>query len=69
MMIPLLLRHGTFYVRWSAWNSRVPFVELARVPGLRELDFGWWRIHLKIDWRSKGWNEAQHRARLSQWWG
>lgn len=38
MMIRLLIRHGTLYVMWSARNSRVPFVEVARVPGLRELD-------------------------------
>ena len=54
---------------WSARNSRVPFIELVQVPGLSELDFGWWRIHIKIDWRRKGWNEAEHQARLSYWWG
>lgn len=64
-MIPFLIRHGILYVMWSARNSSVPFVELVRVPGLRELDFGWWRIHVKIDWRPKGWNEAEHQARLS----
>jgi hypothetical protein len=38
MVLPFLIRHGTLYVMWSARNSRVPFIELARVPGLRELD-------------------------------
>jgi hypothetical protein len=69
MMIPILIRHGTLYVMWSARNSRVPFIELARVPGLSELDFGGWRIHVKIDWRPKGWNEAAHQGRLSHGWG
>ena len=69
MMIPFLIRHGTLYVMWSARNSPLSFVELARVPGLRELDFGWWRIHVKVDWRPKGWNEAEFQARLSHWWG
>jgi len=54
---------------WSAPKSRVPFIELVRLPGLSELDFGWWCIHIKVDWRPKGWDEAQHQARLSQWWG
>jgi len=69
MMVPLLIRHENLYVMWSARNSRVPFIELVQVPGLSELDFGWWRIHVKIDWRPKDWNEAEHQARLSQWWG
>jgi hypothetical protein len=47
----------------------VPFIELARAAEISELDFGWWRIHVKIDWRPKGWSEAEHQARLSQWWG
>jgi hypothetical protein len=64
MMIPFLFRHGTLYVMWSCRSSRVLFIELARVPGLNELDFGWWRIHVKVDWRPKGWNEAGHQARL-----
>jgi hypothetical protein len=44
----------------------VPFIELSRTPYLRELDFGWLRIHIKIDWRPKGWNEAEHQAQLNQ---
>jgi hypothetical protein len=69
MMIPFLIRHGTLYVMWSWGGSRLPFIELARAAELDELDFSWRRIHVKIDWRPKGWNEAEHQARLSQWWG
>jgi hypothetical protein len=56
-------------VMWSCGSSRLPFIELARAAELDELDFSWRRIHVKIDWRPKGWNEAEHQARLSQWWG
>jgi hypothetical protein len=52
---------------WSVSGS-APFIELARAPSLSEWDFGWWRIHVKVDWRPKGWNEAEHHARLSNWW-
>ena len=48
---------------WSCGSSRVPFIELTRTPYLSELDFGWLRIHIKIDWRPKGWDEAQFQAR------
>jgi hypothetical protein len=51
---------------WSCASSR-PFIELARTPYLSELDFGCWRIHIKIDWRPKGWDEAAFQARLSHW--
>jgi hypothetical protein len=46
----------------------LPFIELARAAEISELDFGWWRIHVKVDWRPRGWNEAEHQARLSQGW-
>jgi hypothetical protein len=69
MMVPLLIRHGTLYVMWSCGSSHVPFIELARAAEISELDFGWWRIHIKVDWRPKGWNEAEFQARLSHWWG
>ncbi len=49
-------------------NSRLPFIELARAAEINELDFGWWRIHVKVNWRPKGWSEAEHQERLSQWW-
>ena len=52
---------------WSCGISRVPFIELTRTPYLSELDFGWLRVHIKIDWRPKGWDEAQFQARLSRW--
>jgi hypothetical protein len=68
MMIPFLIRHGTLYVMWSCGSSRLPFIELARAAEISELDFGWWRIHVKVDWRPRGWNEAEHQARLSQGW-
>jgi len=45
----------------------VPFIELSRTPYLGELDFGWLRVHIKIDWRPKGWDEAAFQARLSHW--
>jgi hypothetical protein len=54
---------------WSCANTRVPFIELSRTPYLSELDFGWLRIHIKIDWRPKGSDEAEHQARLARWWG
>jgi hypothetical protein len=66
MMIPFLVRHGTLYVMWSC-SSNAPFIELMRVPGLSELDFGWLRVHVKIDWRPKGWDEAAHQARMDSW--
>jgi hypothetical protein len=66
-MVSLLIRHGTLYVMWSCRSSRLPFIELMRVPGLSELDFGWWRIHVKVDWRPKGWDKAEHQASLSHW--
>jgi hypothetical protein len=69
MMIPFLIRHGTLYVMWSCGSSRFPFIELARAAEINELDFSRWRIHVKIDWRPKGWNEKEHQARLSRWWG
>jgi hypothetical protein len=69
MMFPILIRHGTLYVVWSCANTRVPFIELSRTPYLSELDFDWLRIHIKIDWRPKGWDEAEYRARLARWWG
>jgi hypothetical protein len=47
-MLPLPIRHGTLYVFWSARSSRVPFIELMRVPGLSELDIGWLRISAKL---------------------
>ena len=68
MMIPTLIRDGTLYVMWSCATSR-PFIELTRAEHLSELDFGWLRAHIKIDWRPKGWNEAEHQARLARWWG
>ena len=68
MMFPTLVRHGTLYVMWSCGSSRVPFIELTRAPYLSELDFGWWRIHVKVDWRPKGWDEAAFQARLARWW-
>ena len=52
---------------WSCASSRVPFIELVRAPYLSELDFGWWRIHVKIEGRPKGWDEAAFQARLSHW--
>lgn len=67
MMVPFLIRSGTLYLMWSVSGS-APFIELARAPSLSEWDFGWWRIHVKVDWRPKGWNEAEHHARLSNWW-
>ena len=68
-MSPTLIRHGTLYVMWSCGSSRVPFIELTRTPYLSELDFGWWRIWIKVDWRPKGWNEVEHQARLARWVG
>jgi hypothetical protein len=56
-------------VMWSCGRSRLPFIELARAAEISELDFGWWRIHVKVDWRPKGWNEAEFQARLSHWRG
>jgi hypothetical protein len=50
---------------WSCATSR-PFIELTRAEQLSELDFGCWRIHIKIDWRPEGWDEAEHQARLNQ---
>ncbi len=41
--------------------------DTTRAPELSELDFGWWRIHIKTDWRPKGWDEAEFQARLSCW--
>ena len=67
MMIPTLIRHGTLYVMWSRGSTRVPFIELSRTPYLSELDFSWLRVHIKIDWRPKGWDEAEFQARLSRW--
>ena len=49
MMIPTLIRHGTLYVMWSCANTRVPFIELTRTTYLSELDFGWLRVHVKVD--------------------
>jgi hypothetical protein len=69
MMFPILVRHGTLYVMWSCASSRVPFIELTRAPYLSELDFGWWRILIRVDWRPKGWDEAEHQDRLSRWLG
>ena len=69
MMIPTLIRHGTLYVMLSCANTRVPFIELTRTTYLSELDFGWLRVHVKVDWRPKDWNEAEWRARLAHWWG
>jgi hypothetical protein len=66
MMFPTLIRHGTLYVMWS-WGSSRPFIELTRAEQLSELDFGCWRIHIKIDWRPKGWDEAAFEERLSHW--
>ena len=43
--------------------------DTTRAPELSELDFGWWRILIKIDWRPRSWDEAEHQARLSRWWG
>jgi hypothetical protein len=54
---------------WSCGSSLVPFVELARAAEINELDFAWWRIHIKVDWRPKAWDEAEYQARLSRWWG
>jgi hypothetical protein len=54
---------------WSCANTRVPFIELSRTPYVSELDFGWLRIHIKIDWRPKGSDEAEYQARLARWWG
>jgi hypothetical protein len=68
-MLPTLIRHGTLYVMWSCASTRVPFIELSRTPYLSELDFGWLRVHIKIDWRPKGWNEAEWQARLARWGG
>jgi hypothetical protein len=51
---------------WSCASTRVPFIELTCTPYLSELDFGWLRIHIKIDWRPKGWDEAEHQAQLNQ---
>jgi hypothetical protein len=59
MMLLTLIRHGTLYVMWSCASTRVPFIELTRAEQLSELDFGCWRIHIKIDWRPKGWDEAE----------
>jgi hypothetical protein len=53
---------------WSVSGS-APFIELVRAPSISELDFGWWRIHVKVDWRLTAWNDAEHQARLSHWWG
>ena len=50
-------------------EQQVTREELTRAPELSELDFGWWRIHIKIDWRPKGWDEAEFQVRLSRWWG
>jgi len=69
MMIPFLIRHGTLYVMWSCGSTRVPFIELSRAAEIKEIDFGWRRIHVKVDWRPKGWDEAEFQARLSRWWG
>lgn len=66
-MIPFLIRHGTLYVMWSSGSSAVPFFEFSRAPELRELDFGWLRVHVKIDWRPKGWDAAAHREQYEQW--
>jgi hypothetical protein len=52
---------------WSCGSSR-PFIELTRAEQLSELDFGWLRVHIRIDWRPKGWNEAEFQARLARWW-
>ena len=69
MMFPTLIPHGTLYVVWSCGSSRLPFIELSRAAEISELDFGWWRILIRIDWRPKGWKEAEFQARLSRWWG
>jgi hypothetical protein len=64
MMFPILIRHGTLYVMSSCASTR-PFIELTRAEQLSELDFGCWHIHIKIDWRPKGWDETEHQARLA----
>ena len=69
MLVPVPIRNGALYVMWSCGSSRVPFVELTRAPELSELDLGWWRVHIRIDWRPKGWDEAEFQARLARWWG
>lgn len=65
-MLPTLIRHGTLYVMLECASSR-PFIELSQAEQLSELDCGWWRIHIKVDWRPKGWDEAEFQARLSRW--
>jgi hypothetical protein len=31
--------------------------------GTGRIGFAWSRIHIKVDWRPKGWNETEHQAR------